>query len=200
MGHEHRGTISHGDRWSSSSSGRTSSISSTSPVVLSRITGDSSLVRSSKSGAKAMTSSRPSSQSPTSRAMVRRRITNWEIFRSLQTRLDHAGGNYVNELSSVLWALRTAPKEATSVTPFQLVYGGEEMVPIEVGVESDWNYNKRVILRPFQVGDLVWKKIKSIGDITKLEAPWVGPYKVVQKLHLGAYYLEDKNGRRLKRS
>ncbi|XP_042460714.1 uncharacterized protein LOC122044263 [Zingiber officinale] len=33
------------------------------------------------------------------------------------------------------------------------------------------NYNRRVILRSFQVGDLVWKKVKPVSDVTKLEAP-----------------------------
>ncbi|XP_042453857.1 uncharacterized protein LOC122038270 [Zingiber officinale] len=51
------------------------------------------------------------------------------------------------------------------------------------------NYNRRVISRCFQVSDLVWKRIKPVGDVTKLEAPWVRPYKVVQKLNSGAYYL-----------
>ncbi|XP_042465927.1 uncharacterized protein LOC122048425 [Zingiber officinale] len=65
----------------------------------------------------------------------RRRLTNWEILRGLRTRLDHAGGSWVDELSSVLWALCMTPNEATDVTPFQLVYGGEAVVPIEVRVE-----------------------------------------------------------------
>ncbi|XP_042404855.1 uncharacterized protein LOC121995088 [Zingiber officinale] len=104
------------------------------------------------------------------------------------------GGNWVDQLSSVLWALRVTPKEATSLTLFQLVYRGEAVILVEVGVESDWmrlydeengerrlmeldlvdevrdiaairlmayrqrmrhNYNRRVILRSFQVGDLV---------------------------------------------
>ncbi|XP_042419647.1 uncharacterized protein LOC122008107 [Zingiber officinale] len=56
------------------------------------------------------------------------------------------------------------------------------------------NYNRRVIPRLFQVGNLVWKKVKPIGDVTKLEAPWAGPFKVVEKLRLGAYYLEDEDG------
>ncbi|XP_042454987.1 uncharacterized protein LOC122039038 [Zingiber officinale] len=64
-------------------------------------------------------------------------VTNWEILRGLRTRLNHAEGSGVDELSSVLWALRTTPKEATDVTPFQLVYGGKAVVPLEVGVESD---------------------------------------------------------------
>ncbi|XP_042467411.1 uncharacterized protein LOC122050580 [Zingiber officinale] len=61
------------------------------------------------------------------------------------------------------------------------------------------SYNRRVIPRSFQINDLVWKKVKSVGDVTKLEAPWVGPFKVVEKLHSGAYYLEDEDRRQLKR-
>ncbi|XP_042396570.1 uncharacterized protein LOC121986684 [Zingiber officinale] len=61
------------------------------------------------------------------------------------------------------------------------------------------NYNRRVIPRAFQVGDLVWKKVKPIVNVTKLEAPWVGPFKVIEKLRSGAYYLEDEDGRQLER-
>ncbi|XP_042401495.1 uncharacterized protein LOC121991571 [Zingiber officinale] len=111
------------------------------------------------------------------------------------------------------------PKEATDVTPFQLIYGGEAVVPVEVEVESDpmrlydeANGERRLmeldlvdetqdkVVVQLMVGDMVWKKIKSVGNVTKLEAPWVGPYKVVQKLHSGAYYLENENERRLKQS
>ena len=61
------------------------------------------------------------------------------------------------------------------------------------------NYNRRVIPRAFQVGDLVWKKVKSVGDVDKLEAPWAGPFEVVEKLRSGAYYLKDAEGRMLDR-
>ncbi|XP_042432471.1 uncharacterized protein LOC122019026 [Zingiber officinale] len=47
------------------------------------------------------------------------------------------------------------------------------------------NYNRRVFPRLFQVSDLVWKKVKSVGDVTKLEASWAGPFKVVEKLCSG---------------
>ncbi|XP_074577624.1 uncharacterized protein LOC141834080 [Curcuma longa] len=106
------------------------------------------------------------------------------------------------------------------MTSFHLVYGGEAVVPMEVGVESDrrqcydedndgrrlmeldlvseardkaatrltvyrqrmcCTYNKRVIPRTFQVGDLVWKKVKPVGDVDKLEPPWEGPYRVIKK-------------------
>ncbi|XP_042401063.1 uncharacterized protein LOC121991105 [Zingiber officinale] len=64
-------------------------------------------------------------------------VTNREILRGLRARLDHTEGNWVDELPSVLWALRTTPKEATDVTPFHLVYGDEALVPMEVEVASD---------------------------------------------------------------
>ncbi|XP_042380496.1 uncharacterized protein LOC121972953 [Zingiber officinale] len=128
------------------------------------------------------------------------------------------------------------PKEGTGVTPFHLVYGGEAVVPVEIGVESDriqnysednakrrlleldlagearakvviplmayrqkmrQNYNQRMIPRSFQVDDLVWNKVKPFGNVTKLEAPWARPFKVVEKLRSGAYYLEDENQRQL---
>ncbi|XP_042405121.1 uncharacterized protein LOC121995451 [Zingiber officinale] len=126
------------------------------------------------------------------------------------------------------------PKEGTGATSFHLVYDGEAVVSVEVGVESDrikhydednaeWrlleldlvdearakvvvrlmayrqrmrqNYNRKVIPRSFQVGDFVWKKVKSVSNVTKLEAPWVGPFRIVGKLRTRAYYLEDEDRR-----
>ncbi|XP_042446280.1 uncharacterized protein LOC122031200 [Zingiber officinale] len=65
-------------------------------------------------------------------------VTNWEILRVLHAWLDYMGGSWVDELPSVLWALRMTPKEATDVTPFQLVYDSEAIVSVEVRIESDW--------------------------------------------------------------
>ncbi|XP_042460263.1 uncharacterized protein LOC122043738 [Zingiber officinale] len=64
-------------------------------------------------------------------------VANRELLRILCARLDHMAGSWVDELPSVLWVLRTTPKEGTGVTPFHLVYGGEAVVPVEIGVESD---------------------------------------------------------------
>ncbi|XP_042467199.1 uncharacterized protein LOC122050358 [Zingiber officinale] len=124
-------------------------------------------------------------------------VANREILWILRVRLDRVGGSWADELPGVLWAIHTTHKERTGVTPFHLVYEGEAIVPVEVGVESDrvqqydvsnterrqleldlidearakaavrlmvyrqrmkQNYNRRVIPRAFQVGDLVWKK------------------------------------------
>ncbi|XP_042456155.1 uncharacterized protein LOC122040785 [Zingiber officinale] len=64
-------------------------------------------------------------------------VTNGEILKGLRARLDHAGGSWVDELPSVLWAHRTTPRKATSITLFHLVYEGEAVVLVEVDVESD---------------------------------------------------------------
>ncbi|XP_042425727.1 uncharacterized protein LOC122013522 [Zingiber officinale] len=64
-------------------------------------------------------------------------VTNQKILKILRAWLNHMGGSWVNKLPSVLWALRTTSKEATRLIPFQLVYGSEAVVPMEVGVESD---------------------------------------------------------------
>ncbi|XP_042423234.1 uncharacterized protein LOC122010827 [Zingiber officinale] len=63
-------------------------------------------------------------------------MVNREIVRGLKVKLDHVGGNWVEELSSILWAYRTTPRESTGLTPFHLVYGNEAVVPIGIGVPS----------------------------------------------------------------
>ncbi|XP_042404677.1 uncharacterized protein LOC121994834 [Zingiber officinale] len=63
-------------------------------------------------------------------------VINREIVRGLKVKLDHVGGDWVEELQSVLWTYRTTPRESTSLTPFHLVYGSEAVMPVEVGVPS----------------------------------------------------------------
>ncbi|XP_042387420.1 uncharacterized protein LOC121979498 [Zingiber officinale] len=64
-------------------------------------------------------------------------VTNREILRNLWARLNHTRGSWVNKLPSLLRAHRTTPREATGITPFHLVYGGEAVAPVEVRVEYD---------------------------------------------------------------
>ena len=61
------------------------------------------------------------------------------------------------------------------------------------------NYDRRVIPQFFGEEDLVWKRTKPVGVITKLAPEWYGPYKVVKRLASGAYYLQDAQGRKLAR-
>ena len=109
-------------------------------------------------------------------------------------------------LSEALWAHRISRHGATKVTLFELVYGQEVVLPVEVNLDayrlakqndlsvvdyydlmmdnidevSDKRmqalkeiekdklrvaraYNKKVKLKSFQVGDLVWKTILPLG-------------------------------------
>lgn len=49
----------------------------------------------------------------------------------LATRLNEARGQRVDELKSVLWAYRTT-RTTTKETPYSLVYGSEELLPLEL--------------------------------------------------------------------
>jgi hypothetical protein len=42
------------------------------------------------------------------------------------------GGKWINEISSVVWGLRTQPSKATGQSPFFLVYGSEAILPADV--------------------------------------------------------------------
>ncbi|GKV29297.1 hypothetical protein SLEP1_g38236 [Rubroshorea leprosula] len=63
-------------------------------------------------------------------------------------------------------------------------------------------YNKRVRPRTFKVGDLVLRKAGLTGFETrfgKLAPNWEGPYTVAEVPHLGAYILQDAEGKRVPR-
>jgi len=51
------------------------------------------------------------------------RIYNW---------LKKFGKKWVEELSSVMWRLRTTPRRATKYTPFFMVYSSEAVLPIDL--------------------------------------------------------------------
>ncbi|KAK8916007.1 hypothetical protein KSP39_PZI022731 [Platanthera zijinensis] len=51
-------------------------------------------------------------------------------------KVENLRGNWVEQLPSVLWALRTTPSSATGETPFKLSHGSEAVIPIEFEVES----------------------------------------------------------------
>jgi hypothetical protein len=59
-------------------------------------------------------------------------------------------------------------------------------------------YNKKVKLKEFQVGDLVWEAVLPLGtkDATygKWSPNWHGPYRIDQVLPKNAYMLEELDG------
>ena len=58
------------------------------------------------------------------------------ILHDLKTRLNEAKGLWVEELPSVLWAYRTTPRVLTDESSFNLAYGIEAVIPIEVELPS----------------------------------------------------------------
>ncbi|XP_073277672.1 uncharacterized protein [Primulina huaijiensis] len=63
-------------------------------------------------------------------------VVNRIIVQALKTRLQGKGKDWVEELPSVLWAYRTTPREPTQETPFNLVYGSETVLLVEIGQSS----------------------------------------------------------------
>jgi hypothetical protein len=59
-------------------------------------------------------------------------------------------------------------------------------------------YNKHVVQKSFQVGDLVWKIILSLGTQSgkfgKWSPSWEGPFRVIQVVSGKAYFMEDLEG------
>jgi hypothetical protein len=126
--------------------------------------------------------------------------------------LESRGRNWHKELPSVLWALCTNINRATRHTPFNLVYGADAVLPLEIYLgsmrvayfnaenqaearELDSNlleerhntalanvqkyqdslkryYNKSVVQRELNIGDLVLKKDIHTKDKHKFSSPW----------------------------
>jgi hypothetical protein len=130
------------------------------------------------------------------------------------------------------------------VTPYELVYGQDVVLPVEVNLqacqvakqevlsaeeyteymmecidgvyESRLNalkevqkeklmvakaYNKRVVIRSFQVRDLVWKTILPVGKHDnrsgKWSPSWEGPYMVSKVVPGNAYFIKTLEGQEL---
>jgi hypothetical protein len=148
------------------------------------------------------------------------------------------------KLSEALWAYRTSRHGATKVTPFELVYGQEVVLPVEISLQSlritgqgslsskEYHelmmdkideahegrfkvleeiekekikiakaYNKCVMEKSFQVGDLVYKTILPLGTQSgkfgKWSPSWEGPFRVIRVVPGNAYFVEDLEGHTL---
>jgi hypothetical protein len=62
-------------------------------------------------------------------------------------------------------------------------------------------YNKRVVEKSFQVGDLVWKTILPLrtqsGKFGKWSPSWEGPFRVIRVVPGNAFFVEDLEGHSL---
>ena len=50
--------------------------------------------------------------------------------------LERSAGCWLEELSAILWSLRTTPNKSTDFTPFFLVYGAKAVIPMDIEFES----------------------------------------------------------------
>jgi hypothetical protein len=63
------------------------------------------------------------------------------------------------------------------------------------------SYNKHVVEKSFQVGDLVWETILPLGTQSgtfgKWSPSWEGPFRVIRVVPGNAYFVEDHEGHSL---
>ncbi|XP_021762507.1 uncharacterized protein LOC110727248 [Chenopodium quinoa] len=61
---------------------------------------------------------------------------NKQILNDLKKRVEDQKSKWIEELPVTLWSLRTTKIEATGHSPFELVYGSEAVLLVEIGTES----------------------------------------------------------------
>jgi len=58
------------------------------------------------------------------------------LLKGLKRRLDKAKGTWAEEVTRIVWAYDTTPQSTTRETPFNLVYGSDTMIPVEIQENS----------------------------------------------------------------
>ncbi|XP_077248792.1 uncharacterized protein LOC143888303 [Tasmannia lanceolata] len=73
-------------------------------------------------------------------------VTNRILLQGIKKRLDEKVGRWADELYHVLWAYRTTPRTPTGESPFNLSFGTEAVIPVDVGTPSARisNFNKQL--------------------------------------------------------
>jgi hypothetical protein len=64
------------------------------------------------------------------------KASNKVLIKIIKKRIKDNPRRWHEKLSEALWAHRTSGHEATKVTPFELVYGQEAGLPVEIGLQS----------------------------------------------------------------
>jgi hypothetical protein len=62
--------------------------------------------------------------------------SNKVLIKIIKKRIKDNPKRWHEKLSDALWAHRTSRHGATKVTPFELVYGQEVVLPMEIGLQS----------------------------------------------------------------
>jgi hypothetical protein len=141
--------------------------------------------------------------------------SNKSIVKLIKRKIEEYPRRWHEVLSEALWAHRVSKHRAIQVTPFELVFGQEVVLPVEVNLQahritsqdalsakeygelmmdkidevqerqframgrieeekirSAKVYNKRVMEKSFQIGDLVWKTIFPLGTRNNKFGKW----------------------------
>jgi hypothetical protein len=150
--------------------------------------------------------------------------SNQSLIKLIKRKIDEHPRRWHEVLSEALWAHRISCHGATKTSPYHLVYGQGAVLPWEItaalmndNVEDLTElrllslekikenkakvaraYNKKVKLKEFQVGDLVWEAVLPLGTkdtaYGKWSPNWHGPYRIDQVLLGNAYMLEELDG------
>jgi hypothetical protein len=167
--------------------------------------------------------------------------SNKVLIKILKKRIKDNLRRWHEKMLEALWAHRTSRHGEMKVTPFELVYGKNAVLLMEIGLQSlrvtrqggllakEYHelmmdkiddvhksrfkvleeiekekikiakaYNKRVMEKLFQVGDLVWKMILPLGTQSgkfgKWSPSWEGLLKVIRVVLGNAYFMEDHEG------
>ncbi|XP_075515432.1 uncharacterized protein LOC142550080 [Primulina tabacum] len=138
------------------------------------------------------------------------KVVNRIIIQALKTRLQGKGKVYGSEavlpveIGKTSSRVESYPDDNDQSRAMELDLVEEKRDRAFIRMEAYRNrvmnsYNKRVRIRDFQVEDLVMKKFNPARNVGKLEARWEGPYKITRRVSTGSFYLEDAQGRLLKR-
>ena len=64
------------------------------------------------------------------------KVTNRTLLKIIKARLVGVKGAWLEELPIILWTYRTTTRTPTGETPFNLTYGTEAVIPVEIGFLS----------------------------------------------------------------
>ncbi|CAN6706454.1 unnamed protein product [Malus baccata var. baccata] len=105
------------------------------------------------------------------------------------------------KLGNNLWAYRTSKRTGTGTTSYALTFKQDAVLPMEINEGKKAiarAYNKKVKIKSFKEGDLVWKTVFPLGaqlrGFGKWSPTWEGPFMISRVLDKGGYYLADLEG------
>ena len=98
------------------------------------------------------------------------------ILGQLKRRLGSAKGLWAEKLPEILWAYRCTPQTSTGKTPFNLTYGTDAMLPIEINEPTlrrqieDWNINNECLRTGLDLIEELREKAKLKEEVVKRRA------------------------------